>query len=153
MNSVEEIERSEGIQLPDCYKSFICSIADYAERYFKEDDDEDNYPGRPWLLWGLDRLSETLDMKGVGSEPMFKALALYTKVFNEFTSEQEVYSPQGSISIERVAKGFVIGEENGDYLYLDPSDSFSVWIYYHDGGDVKRLSASYEAWLSESEPA
>ena len=153
MNSIAEIEASTGILLPVEYKNFVHSVANYTERYFKDDDEDDDFPGRPWFLWSIDRLSEVLEMKGVGSEPMFRALSLYTKVFSEFTSEDTTYSPDGDIPIERVARGFVIGKENGDYLYLDSSDNFSVWIYYHDGGDVKRISVSFEAWLNESNPA
>lgn len=154
MRTIEEIENSEGLRLPNSYKRFVGSIADFTERYFKEDDDEDDdYPGRPWFLWGVDRLSEILEMRRVGVEPMFRSLALFTKAFSEFTSEKEVYSPEGPISLERVAKGFVIGEENGDYIYLDPLDEYSVWFYYHDGGDVKKVSSSFETWLSASTAA
>jgi len=49
----------------------------------------------------------------------------------------------GNIKLERVESGFVIGSEDGDYLYLDSTDNHSVWIYYHDGGDVLRVAESF----------
>ncbi|MEW8042392.1 MAG: hypothetical protein AB2540_13800 [Candidatus Thiodiazotropha endolucinida] len=126
MNSIDDIEKAYGRALPNSYKSYINDVPDYAERYFKDDDEDDDFPGRPWFLLGVHRLSENLDMKGVGVEPMFSALRLYTKVFQEFSAADKVYSPQGNIPVQRVAEGFVFGEENGDYVYMDPSDSFSV---------------------------
>jgi hypothetical protein len=32
-------------------------------------------------------------------------------------------------------------------VFLDPTDEYSVWIWYHDGSDVERLADSFEQWL------
>ena len=64
----------------------------------------------------------------------------------EFTGENHVYTSTGTIPKERVFEAFVIGEDNGDYLYLDPSDNYSVWIFHHDGCDVKKVANSFDSW-------
>ena len=40
-----------------------------------------------------------------------------------------------------------IGDNNGDVVFLDPTDEYTVWIWYHEGADVERLADSFERWL------
>ena len=153
MKTIEAVEKAYGRTLPADYKAFVRGIDDYAERYFKDDDWDDDFPGRPWFLWGVGRLGNPLVMRDVGTEPYFKALMLYTKMYADLRSSHAVSSPEGDLPVERVAGGFAFGQENGDYIYMDPSDGFSVWIYYHDRGDVQWTSPSFSAWFTESEDA
>lgn len=151
---IETIEAEYGLELPNSYKEFVRGIGDYWELYFNDEpEDEDDFPGRPWMLWGLERLTERFEMKSAGNASMFSVLRLYTKVFTEMTGTNSVYSPDGMIPIQQIAGAFTFAEENGDYLYMDPKDSWSVWIYFHDGGDVKRVSTSFKGWLSATEDA
>ena len=50
-------------------------------------------------------------------------------------------------SLDRLAAGLAIGDNNGDVVFLEPTDEYSVWIWYHDGSDVERLADSFEQWL------
>ncbi len=55
-------------------------------------------------------------------------------------------------TLDRLAAGLAIGVNNGDVVFLDPEDSYSVWVFHHDGADVERLADSFEAWLDAAEP-
>jgi len=50
-------------------------------------------------------------------------------------------------SLDRLAAGLAMGDNNGDVVFLDPADDCSVWLWYHDGADVERLADSFEQWL------
>ena len=50
-------------------------------------------------------------------------------------------------SLDRLAAGLAIGDNNGDVVFLDPADEYSVWLWHHDGDDVERLADSFEQWL------
>ena len=60
-----------------------------------------------------------------------------------------IYSPNGFIPSDRVKNGFVFGEDNGDYLYFDPEEDYSIWVYHHDGGDVERISHNFKYFLKK----
>jgi hypothetical protein len=53
--------------------------------------------------------------------------------------------------LERLRQAIAIGEgDSGDVLFLDPLDNFSVWIFHHDGGDVRRVAADFRTWLAKA---
>lgn len=43
-----------------------------------------------------------------------------------------------------------IAEDNGDILYLDSLDNFSVWIYMHDSSESKHLENSFDLSFAEA---
>jgi len=88
-------------------------------------------------------LLESWEMFDVGTAMNFECLKLYVKCQKEMGETDWTESNVGNIKLERVESGFVIGSEDGDYLYLDSTDNHSVWIYYHDGGDVLRVAESF----------
>ncbi|MFO1064077.1 MAG: hypothetical protein U0892_09455 [Pirellulales bacterium] len=51
-----------------------------------------------------------------------------------------------------MAAGLAIGDNNGDVLFLDPGDSFSIWLWHCDGADVERLADSFDEWLESAMP-
>ena len=89
-------------------------------------------------------------MSRVGNAPAHRKLELYLTCYREFSNSELVHSFEGRLPISRVANGFVIAEENGDLLYLDPADNFSVWIFHHDSSDVKKVSNSIAGWLARA---
>ena len=133
--------------LPETYKKFLDENPNGSELTFNETEDP-NFDGRYWNLMGKNELLESWEMNGVGKTKNFECLRLYVQVQKEFGQGKSTTSNVGKISLSRVESGFVIGDENGDYLYLDPSDNYSVWIYYHDGGDVFRVADSFEEFMS-----
>ena len=137
------------IDLPETYKKFLDENPNGSEQAFNEYKDEDpDFEGRYWNLMGKNELLESWEMNGVGAAKNFECLRLYVQVQKEYGQGESTKSNVGKISLTRVESGFVIGDENGDYLYLDPSENYSVWIYFHDGGDVFRVSDSFEEFIS-----
>ncbi len=128
----EEILNKE---LPDSYLNFLTENLNGTEIEFEE---------RYWNIMGESELLESWEMNGVGTAKNFECLKLYVQVQREYGQGEYTTSNIGNVELKRVEHGFVIGDENGDYLYFDPSDNYSVWIYYHDGGDVLRISDSFE---------
>jgi len=62
-----------------------------------------------------------------------------------------IVDDQGNeFSLRRLACGVVIADENADLLFLDPSDNFSVWCFFHDGSDVEKQADSLYEWLAGS---
>ncbi|SIQ30641.1 SMI1/KNR4 family protein [Maribacter ulvicola] len=108
---------------------------------------------RIWHLMGKEALLKKRKMSGVGEAANYECLKLYTTVQQEVGMEFTAPSTHfRSVKLERVAKGFVIGHENGDYLYLDPECKFTVWAYYHDGGEVALISKSFTQLLRTQKP-
>ena len=137
--------------LPEDYLKFLQANPDGSEVCFDEyDEPDEDYDGRNWVLMSIDELNESWEMKGVGMAENYNCLNLYVKCYQEFSGSKVIESNEGSLPVNRVTNGFVIGSENGDYLYLDPQDRFSVWIYYHDGSDVLKVSNSFSQWLGKT---
>lgn len=76
-------------------------------------------------------------------------MAWYLKLAREFFENDWAISNSGPIPFDRIAQGFVIGSEDGDYLYLDPEDNFSVWIYFHDCAGVLKVAESFETLIED----
>ena len=140
------LEQAFGKKLPQSYLDFLAS-EDAIEVIVDEFDYEDKYENRYWAILSQTELLEELDMVNVGKARNFECLKLYVQVFMEFSTSESIDSNVGDISRSRVEKGFVFAEENGDYLYLDAEANYSVWVYYHDGGDVKKVFTSFEELL------
>ena len=149
--SIESIQIERQMNLPQGYLNLLSSLNEADEYFFNEDsEDTSDFEGRCWCFLNEDGLTEEIDMKGVGQSFAHKQRELYIKCFSEFSNDQYVTSPKGRISLERVINGFVIAEDNGDLLYLDQLDDFSVWIFHHDGCDVMKVADSIENWLSRA---
>lgn len=135
-----------GQELPLSYLNFL-SLDEGLELIVNEHEYEDKYDNRYWMLMPQEELLEVMEMNDVGAARNYECLKLYVKLFMEFAKSDFIDSNVGDIPKSRVENSFVFAEENGDYLYLDPVDNYSIWIYYHDGGDVKRVSNSFEELL------
>ncbi len=145
-----EIIKRYNKTLPSEYLTFLKDKPEGEEIAFNEyEDAEADDEGRFWNIMGATELLENLEMNDVGKAMNFECLKLYVQVQREFSEGDWTESNVGNIELTRVESGFVIGEENGDYLYLDPADNFSVWIYYHDGGDVLKVADSFKGFLGK----
>ena len=134
--------------LPKDYLAFLSSHPAGDEKTFNEYPEHDpTFEGRTWWLMSRSELEKEWEMNGVGTAANYACLKLYIALQREFATSENTPSNVGNIAFCRVEKGFVIGTENGDYLYLDPTDDHSVWIYFHDGGDVLRIADSFTAFM------
>lgn len=149
--NITDIQQERGITLPNDYLDFLSTLDQEYEYCFNDDADEDpDFEGRCWAFFDEAELCKEIEMFQVGTAPSHQQLALYLKCYQEASDNQMVYSPDGELPIERVINGFVVADDNGDLLYLDPEDDFSVWIYFHDGSDVKKVSNSMKEWLAQA---
>ncbi|MFT5917124.1 MAG: proteasome lid subunit RPN8/RPN11 [Flammeovirgaceae bacterium] len=145
-----EIEEKYNKKLPIAYLNFLRENPEGDEIAFDEYKEENSHSeNRYWQIMSESVLLETWEMNDVGKAMNFECLKLYIQVQREYSGNEFTESNVGKIDLNRVESGFVIGEENGDYLYIDSSDNYSVWIYYHDGGDVMRIANSFEDLLKE----
>lgn len=80
-------------------------------------------------------------------------LSLYSQTLAEVSREPSVPICPAihEFGLDRLAQGVAIGEENGDILFLDPSDGHSVWCYWHEG-DIQRLADFFTAWYEKAKP-
>ena len=145
--TLQEIIETSKVKLPK-HLSEIISSTEKEYYYFNDFPDYDpNFEGRPWRICNLENLQEEIRVRGAGKEPFYHCLGLFISLHFEFTGQRKVKSNKGNLDRKRVEEGFVFGEDNGDYLYLDKADNYSVWIFYHDGCDVKKVASDFESWM------
>lgn len=145
-----QIESEFNGDLPEEYLKFLENNPNGNEVTFNEYKDEDpEFEGRDWTLMSETALLESWEMNGVGKARNFECLQLYIAVQKEFSDGNWTTSNVGNIELDRIEKGFVFGDENGDYLYLDATDSYSVWVYFHDGGDVLKIADSFTDFIGK----
>lgn len=133
-----KIEKIYSRELPSDYLIFLYENPKGKGALIKEGGEE-HY----WTIWGESDLLESWEMVDVGTAMNFECLKLYVKCEKDFGKANWTESNNGKISLDRVESGFVIGSEYGDYLYIDPFDDFSVWIYYHEGMGVFKIAESF----------
>lgn len=147
----QNIEKNIGWKLPVAYKDMLLKSGGSIYINFNEFPDE--FPdddGTSWFLWSLKQLNEPATINGAGTAPTYCQLSIYTKLDEAIRKRDYCPSSQGPIPHARVSQGFCIAESDGDLLYLDPSDSGSVWHYFHDSGETKRVANSFDAWIAKA---
>jgi|GEM_PF-1593234 len=132
--------------LPESYKNLVRSIEDFEYikgRFFADDDLLVS-----WFFWGLWRLGETTHIEGAPDRPAWNVLASFAEIDRGVRHRVSAPSDSGEIPLERLESSVAVAEENGDYLYLDSVDGYSVWVYLHDSGEVCKVADSFDEWLS-----
>ncbi len=74
-------------------------------------------------------------------------LKAYVNSIRAFQGDETEDQDGAPYSLDRLVAGLAIGENNGDVLFLDPENGYSVWIWHHDGSDVERLADSFDLWI------
>jgi hypothetical protein len=133
--------QKSGIKVPADYLRFLKSYeeAEYSD-YFST-----------WRLASDTKLLETVRIdKHKG--PYLRQLVGYAKTLASVLKTDAVEDQKGKpYPLERLRQAIAIGEgDSGDVLFLDPLDNFSVWIFHHDGGDVRRVAADFRTWLAKA---
>ena len=86
------------------------------------------------------------------NRPSWQQLKAYSDLYKQINQLNATCDQDGNdFDLSRLNNCIAIGDDNGEPLFCDPSDSYSVWCYYPDGGDVKLLSKSLEDFISEAE--
>lgn len=142
---LEQIEREIGRELPDCYRVFVKTFDDF--RYVNYNEFKNEFPESTettWFFWSERRLDEVTIIYGATKNRMsWEVLKSYGEINSSKGDVQRSFH-------DRVHFCVAIAEDNGDILYMDASDDFSVSIYMHDSGESKRLENSFEAWLANA---
>jgi len=130
----DQFQTANGLTLPESYLQFI-----------REQDGETSrqHGGREWRLKSASQLNETVKVGGAGNKPFHSCVQLFIKLHLEFTGADSVQSTAGPLKSDRVFGGFAFADDNADYLYLDPFDDFSVWLFHHDGADVELVARTF----------
>jgi len=127
-----------GIALPKDYSAFLLK---------HRRSDSYQHGDVRWELLTAAELCEpcNVDGKEYAAVQQIKGFA---QTFQECTGEKATVDSKGKpYAIERLEDGVVIGSsDSGDTLYLDPADKDSVWIYYHDGGNVEGVAKTFSSW-------
>jgi hypothetical protein len=135
---IEHIEREIGKGLPLSYKNLLSGIDDYC--YINYNEFKNEFPdddGVSWFFWDEKRLNEPTVIDGaLETRRAWEILRSYQEIKNTFS--------------DHINSLVSIAEDNGDILYLDARDNFSVWIYMHDSGESKRLEDSFDAWIANA---
>jgi len=127
--------------------------SDYLE-FLKSHDGESSYTFGELDSWWLsteEALLQTVNFDGQKRPAiyMLQSVVVSLKKHGEVDAVEDQDGEE--FSLDRLAGGLAIGDNNGDVMFLDPSDGFSVWLYHHDGFDVERLAGSFSEWLGEAE--
>lgn len=129
-------------ELPAEYKTFLESHSGMRPYTYND--------VNSWWLATSDKLLEDVSIDG-RKNPYVHQLRGYAATLEEvFDGDATTDANDKDYLFERLADGLAIGENNGDVLFLDSSDEFSVWLFHHDGGDVERLAESFPKWLSKA---
>ena len=125
---IKELINSQNIDLPDSLVDLIDITDGQKELFFNINSKYREFLYESFYIYGADELLKEVKVAGSGKELNYKCLRLFRK--GEKNS-------------------FVFGKDNGDYFYIKLSDA-SVWIYYHDGAEKKKLSDSFDQFISET---
>jgi len=102
-----------------------------------------------WWLFTKDDLLEAVKIDRRKTVAISQ-LRCFTESLKDLGADALEDQDENPFALDRLSNGLAIGINNGDVLFLDPSDDFSVWVYYLDGSDVERLADSFSDWLLAS---
>lgn len=113
-----------------------------------------DYGGRHWRPYTRDRLAEIIPHRRreaafpYAHETARHADSLRTADAAHGGDASAVLYEQG-FTLDRLARGFCFGHENGDPLFVDAETGW-VYVYYHDGMDVEQVAESLAELIAGS---
>jgi hypothetical protein len=138
--------KKAGVTLPDDYVEFL--LKHHGRDRLEFDD----------CAWSMLTAAQLFEPRNVNGEeyPAIGMLKGYVAGMPEdfFPDGETTDAKNKPYPLDRLAAGLTIAEsEDGDVLYLDPSDGNSTWIYRHDGGDVEKVGKTFKAWKRKARKA
>ena len=125
-------------KLPTAYQAFLEHHDGEAYYLFNDID--------CWRFYSTEELTKVIRVNR-DKIPAIHQLSAFVSSIREYVGDETEDQDGEPYSLDRLAAGLAIGDNNGDVVFLDPTDEYSVWIWYHDGADVERLADSFEQWL------
>jgi hypothetical protein len=111
------------------------------------------FRGREWDVATRERLDEMLRINR--DHVTFRGqLAAWAKTFQGRGHEAAVGPRRVPFPYARLCRCVTIGSYNGDPLFVDPSDGYSLWMLRIDSvcGDVERVAPSIGVWVKRAKP-
>jgi hypothetical protein len=147
---VAELERAHSLSLPQDYRQFLAQHAGKI-RYATSE-----FPLKQWRLWSVFATDWSGRWNGAFDAQTSIGVANFEVVKNAGAQNWPVPAvgiPDASeVSAERLRKSITIGNEDTDYLYLDPTDGFSVWQFQFSDRYVQRVASSFGEWIKRATP-
>jgi len=147
--AIEEIEKYIGKKLPQVYKDLVLNIDDF--EYIDGLSSIRSRSKAPWFFWGIERLEEVVVVEGASNRKAWNVLASFGEIDKKYRKRSSIPSGSTAITFDHLNKAVVIAEENGDYLYFDSLNDFSLWMYFHDSGEVQKVAETFDEWLRSAE--
>lgn len=159
MANTSEIEsalaREVGVSLPPSYGPFLDGLP-HRPRIFKSDAAPIlSYQGRQWRPYTRERLREPVQYNRDTPRPRAHEMMAVAEELRagdtEFNGEMSAVLVEQGFTLERLARGFCVGDDgNGEPVFVD-ADTGAVFVYYHDGMDVEQWADSLTAFIDGSE--
>ena len=152
--AVQKLATAVGQTVPGEYVEFLEGL-----RARPQDDSGDGpvfeYDGREWLAYSLDRLAEVIPhRRGETAFPHAHGTGRHAELLRAADAVHGGEASEGLLEqgfpLDRLARGFCIGEDpDGDLLFVD-ADTGGVFAYCHDGMDVEPWAGSLAELLAGS---
>ncbi len=130
------------LQLPEAYKQYIKSKKSNVEVEFNNDE---------FWLKSIDGLEEP-ERINKNTTQYWRQMESFVQMYRELSGEPNgvlLTETNDGIHFEHLLKCIVIGEDsNGNIIYIDPLNNFSIWRHFNDGADLEVLSPNVESFLS-----
>jgi len=130
------------LQLPEAYKQYIKN---------KNSNVEIEFNNQEFWLKSIDSLEEAVRINKNTTEywRQMESFVLMYRVLSGEPNGVLLTDSSDEIHFDHLLKCIVIGEDsNGDIIYIDPLNNFSIWRHFHDGADLEVLSPNIESFLS-----
>ena len=143
-------KRKNKVALPPAYSKFVKAY-DGAAPVAGPD-------GTPWVMATLAELADpqTGTVTGTDGKPL--PSVRLTRVLADQLEEQGVKAlpvwgeEKEKFTLARLAKAVCVGHANGDPLFLDPTDKFSVWGFAREGQFVGKVADTFALFLKPKPP-
>ncbi len=143
--AVENFVNDRGVSLPDDYLAFLTQHTGNQRFVHPKTGDE-----KWWSLCTIARDLHGFPLDDESTKERFHSILVRLgHEHAEFANADELSNNNGGrFTVARLTGCFAIGSSDGDILFLDPGDKFSVWCFWHDGADVSKLAHSFSAFHS-----
>jgi hypothetical protein len=132
--------KQKKVLFPDSYEQILLSMTGPLHITIKK---------REWNIYTLEKNYNKIYIDG-SSCMAVRQLSVFSETLQLFNKSNYTDDDKGNkFSLNRLSKCITIGEDNGDLLFLDPSDKYSVWCFFHDGGDVLLLEPKFDSFVKK----
>ena len=103
-----------------------------------------------YRLFSLSELLKPIDINNNVSS-YWQQWSSWIKMYEELSEGEEstlLTDEDEEVPFHVLIQCIVIGEDNGDIIYIDPNRNNSIWKQYHDGADLELIENELELFLT-----